>query len=588
MVAITVATNVTVRTGAQGIPGIPGTAAPHAVDHEAGGDDEVTIEDLVTTGTLGQVPTATASGTVVMATPTAVITAHGALTGLTPGDVGHTDLQLRSEKGQALGYAELDAGTLLDGAKVPYGSASDTATEGNDSRVPTQGENDALVGTDGTPATGNPYVTNSDPRNSDARAPTAHTIFSHDTDTTGAELTSLADGSDADLLHDHAIADAHIASTANPHSVSAAQAGAEPSGSIATHAALADAHHAQVHTIVSHDTTATGDELDELTDGSETTLHSHASGGGDVTSPGGETAGRITKFTGSKAVAETATTETELATAVTHSGIVTGNPHALDASDVSAEPSGSIATHAALSDAHHPQIHTIVSHDTTATGANLTTLTDDSDADALHVHAIADAHIADVTGNPHAVTATQAGAEPSGSIATHAALPNAHHNEVHTILSHDTDTTGAELTALADGSDVSTGHLHSQYAELSILDDRNRYENFGLETLTALGPSIRMSESASLSTGTYELGWSAEINGSTGTNSHVGRFVFDRGGGDEFIDATPPDTSPNMLTGTTEVTVTGATFSFEMEIERVGGTGDATMLRSSMWYKRLT
>jgi len=48
-------------------------------------------------------------------------------------------------------------------------------------------------------------------------APQAHTILSHDTDTTGAELTSLADGSDADLLHVHALADTHIADTANPH-----------------------------------------------------------------------------------------------------------------------------------------------------------------------------------------------------------------------------------------------------------------------------------------------------------------------------------------------------------------------------------
>ena len=37
-------------------------------------------------------------------------------------------------------------------------------------------------------------------------------------------------------------------------------------------------------------------------------------------------------------------------------------------------------------DDHHPQTHTIVSHDTTATGAELNTLTDNSMADALHRH----------------------------------------------------------------------------------------------------------------------------------------------------------------------------------------------------------
>lgn len=45
----------------------------------------------------------------------------------------------------------------------------------------------------------------------------------------------------------------------------------------------ADDHHDESHTIASHsDTTATGSELEELTDGSETVLHSHASvfGGG--------------------------------------------------------------------------------------------------------------------------------------------------------------------------------------------------------------------------------------------------------------------------------------------------------------------
>lgn len=395
MVAITVATNVTVRTGAQGIPGIPGTAAPHAVDHEAGGDDEVTIEDLVTTGTLGQVPTATASNTMVMSSAVPI---HLADTS-NPHSV-----------------------TAVQAGAEPAGSIATHASD------------------------------------ADAHHSQAHTLASHsDTATTGAAL------------------DAHIASTANPHSVSAAQAGAEAAGSIATHAALSDAHHPQAHTIVSHsDTTATGAELDELTDGSETTLHSHAAGVGDVTSPGGETAGRITKFTGSKAVAQTATTETQLATAVTHSGIVTGNPHALDATDVSAEPAGAIATHTALGDAHHAESHTIASHsDTSSTGAELDTAVTHSgivtgnphsldatdvgaepagaiathtalgDAHHAESHTLAshsdvattgaalDAHIADVTGNPHAVTATQAGAEPVGSIATHAALANAHHNESH-------------------------------------------------------------------------------------------------------------------------------------------------------------
>lgn len=57
---------------------------------------------------------------------------------------------------------------------IAFGTTGGTATEGDDPRVPAQDENDALAGTDGTPSTANPYVTNSDSRNTDARTPTTH------------------------------------------------------------------------------------------------------------------------------------------------------------------------------------------------------------------------------------------------------------------------------------------------------------------------------------------------------------------------------------------------------------------------------
>lgn len=41
-----------------------------------------------------------------------------------------------------------------------------------DTRIPVQGENDALVGTSGTPSSSNKYVTNADSRNTNSRAPT--------------------------------------------------------------------------------------------------------------------------------------------------------------------------------------------------------------------------------------------------------------------------------------------------------------------------------------------------------------------------------------------------------------------------------
>lgn len=61
------------------------------------------------------------------------------------------------------------------------------------------------------------------------------------------------------------------------------------------------ASHAESHTIASHsDTNGTGAELDELTDGSETTLHSHAggAGSGDVVGPAGATNNAIARYDG--------------------------------------------------------------------------------------------------------------------------------------------------------------------------------------------------------------------------------------------------------------------------------------------------
>ncbi len=54
----------------------------------------------------------------------------------------------------------------------------------------------------------------------------------------------------------------------------------------------------KVFDIVSHDTTATGTNLTELTDASETTLHSHAAGGGDVTGDSASIDGEIVTFDG--------------------------------------------------------------------------------------------------------------------------------------------------------------------------------------------------------------------------------------------------------------------------------------------------
>jgi hypothetical protein len=85
---------------------------------------------------------------------------------------------------------------------LDFGTTSGTATEGNDARVPSQDENDALVGTDGVPSTLNKYVTNSDSRMSDARTPTSHAASHQDggsdevaTATSAAAAIPKADGS---------------------------------------------------------------------------------------------------------------------------------------------------------------------------------------------------------------------------------------------------------------------------------------------------------------------------------------------------------------------------------------------------------
>ncbi len=54
--------------------------------------------------------------------------------------------------------------TFIEVPRIVLGTTSGTATEGDDPRIPTQDENDALIGTNGTPSSINKYVTDSDVR----------------------------------------------------------------------------------------------------------------------------------------------------------------------------------------------------------------------------------------------------------------------------------------------------------------------------------------------------------------------------------------------------------------------------------------
>lgn len=109
---------------------------------------------------------------------------------------------------------------------------------------PTSGQHDALVGTSGIPGSGNRYVTDSDPRNTNARTPTSHLIIDNTgvgsqhtiaggvsgyvfkaTGATTAQLMQLSHGeltASSIGTNTHAQIDSHIASTNNPHQTSIA------------------------------------------------------------------------------------------------------------------------------------------------------------------------------------------------------------------------------------------------------------------------------------------------------------------------------------------------------------------------------
>ncbi len=169
-----------------------------------------------------------------------------------------------------------------------------------------------------------------------------------------------------------------------------------------------DDHHNEAHTVTSHsDTTATGSELNTLTDGSNADLlhdHTHSNMTGQTANDHHNEAHTVASHS------DTTATGAELETLTDGS-----NADALHAH-----------THSSMTgqtaNDHHNEAHTVASHsDTTATGSELNTLTDGSNADALHAHAV-------------------------GS---------------HTIVSHsDTSATGSELNTLTDGSDASSLHDH--------------------------------------------------------------------------------------------------------------------------------
>jgi len=170
---------------------------------------------------------------------------------------------------------------------------------------------------------------------------------------------------------------AHRSSTSNPHTVTKTQVGLSnvpdvdaTARSSHTGTQLKSSISDFEHSVVSHsDTTATGAELNTLTDGSNAdALHSHSGGVGPTAhaSTTGQTPddhhNQVHDFAGAD---HNAATLAQLNSKISDA--------TLDDASASRPPSS----------------HTIASHsDTTATGAELETLTDGSNADALHVHTI--------------------------------------------------------------------------------------------------------------------------------------------------------------------------------------------------------
>jgi hypothetical protein len=118
-----------------------------------------------------------------------------------------------------------------------------------------------------------------------------------------------------------------------------------------------DDHHAQVHTIVSHDTTAEGSELTTLTDGSNAdALHVHAYGTGDVVGPGSSVDNRIALFDGvtGKLIKSGTSFETGGSLTVVNGNINMSATYTVDGVDIS--------EHAIDVNAHHSQTHTLASH----------------------------------------------------------------------------------------------------------------------------------------------------------------------------------------------------------------------------------
>ena len=122
------------------------TANPtFAAQVEAAGAHPISLADALTIEIVGTVYANAAAATSGLA-----------LTAVISNDLTTSPLTLADASNTTKGLTKLSVAPTISTEPFALGL--------NDGRVPTQDENDALVGTNGTPGSGNPYVTNSDPR----------------------------------------------------------------------------------------------------------------------------------------------------------------------------------------------------------------------------------------------------------------------------------------------------------------------------------------------------------------------------------------------------------------------------------------
>lgn len=207
-----------------------------------------------TSGTLEPVEPTGATGSAGVSTPYSredhrhPTPAHGTLQGVGSSD-HHTQTPDQVGTVNPGEYCQGGAASSLDCdvAVIPGGDvAAATESARGTVELAADGENAAGVAVQGD-----------DARLSDARAPTAHAA-THAEDAADqvlvenlgtaaaagtAPLSDGAGGLDPVDVATQAELNSHSGDTGNPHAVTAVQAGAEPSGSVATHAALPAAHH---------------------------------------------------------------------------------------------------------------------------------------------------------------------------------------------------------------------------------------------------------------------------------------------------------------------------------------------------------